>query len=153
VTIIGSGLYVATFRDALGVTQLALDLDAETHKAALFTNALTPDFSGVTVGYGTAPYNANEVAGTGYTPGGSLLTTTTFVESGASTGILRFDADDVSWPVSTITGARGAFLYAASLAGKNGIALVNFGADYATSAGTFQIAWAAAGIFTLDLVP
>ena len=152
-TITQSGLYVATYRDALGTAQLALDLDLETHKAAMFTNALTPDFSGATVGYGVAPYNANECAGAGYTAGGNVLATTTFVESAASSGILRFDADDVSWPVSTITGARGALIYAAGLTGKNGIAFVNFGADYGTFSGTFQISWSAAGIFTLDLVP
>ena len=35
-----SGLFVATFVDALDTTQLALDLDLETHKVALYTNSL-----------------------------------------------------------------------------------------------------------------
>ena len=36
-----SGLFVATFVDVLDTTQLALDLDLETHKVALFTNSVT----------------------------------------------------------------------------------------------------------------
>ncbi|MEU6725501.1 hypothetical protein ABZ917_17480 [Nonomuraea wenchangensis] len=132
----------------LDTTQLALDLDLETHKVALFTNSLTtPNFTTDTA-YGVSPYNANEVSGTGYTSGGALLTGTTF--TGAS-GVATFDASDVSWTSSTITGARGALIYADALAGNNAIVMVNLGADYSTSAGTLAITWSASGIFALTL--
>jgi hypothetical protein len=149
VAITASGLYVATFVDVLDTTQLALDLDLETHKVALFTNSITPDFTSDTA-YGVSPYDANEVSGTGYTAGGATLTTTTI--TGAS-GTATFDAADTSWSSSTITNARGALIYADALAGNNAIVLVNLGQDYSTSAGTFLITWAGAGIFALDLTP
>lgn len=148
--ITASGLFVATFVDVLDATQLALDLDLETHKVAMFTNSITPNFSTDTA-YGVAPYNANEVSGTGYSAGGVALTITALSESPA--GTIMYDAADVSWSTSTITAARGALLYADALAGNNAILLVNFGADYSTSAGTFTIQWATTGIFTWDLTP
>lgn len=145
-----SGLFVPTWLDILDTTQLAIDLDLETHKVAMFTNTITPNFSTDTA-YGVAPYNANEVSGTGYTAGGALLTSTTVTES--PTGTLMWDAADTSWTTSTITNARCALAYADALAGNNAIVLVNFGADYSTVAGTFTIQWAAGGIFTIDLTP
>lgn len=145
-----SGLYVPTWLDVLDLTQLALDLDAETHRVAMFTNTITPNFSTDTA-YGVAPYNANEVTGTAYTAGGALLTTTTFTESPA--GTLMWDAADTSWAASTIANARCGLIYADALAGNNAIVLVNFGADYSTTNGTFTIQWAAGGIFTLDITP
>jgi hypothetical protein len=144
-----SGLYVATFQDVLDTTQLALDLDLETHKGALFDNTITPNFTTDTA-YGVAPYNAGEVTGTNWASGGVALAGTGL---SASSGVLTFDATDVSVAATTISGARAYLLYADALAGNNAILLVNFGADYATVAGTFAIVWNAAGIFTLDLTP
>lgn len=145
-----SGLYVLTFRDALGTTQLAIDLDLETHKLALFTNSITPNFSTDTA-YAVSPYNANEVSGTGYTAGGALLTSTTLTES--PTGTIMWDAADTSWTTSTITNARCGLAYADALAGNNALVLINFGADYSTVAGTFTVQWASTGIATIDVTP
>lgn len=145
----GSGLFVATLQDVLDTTQLAINLDLETHKGALFSNSITPNFTTDTA-YGAAPYNANEVTGTNWASGGVALTGTGL--SGAS-GVLKFDADDVSVASTTITDARAYLLYADALAGDNAILLVDFGADYSTSNGTFAIVWNASGIFTIDLVP
>jgi hypothetical protein len=148
--ITASGLFVPTWLDVLDTTQLAVDLDLETHKLALFTNTITPNFSTDTA-YGVAPYNANEVSGTGYTAGGTVLTSTTWTES--PTGTLMFDVADTQWASSTITNARGGLGYADALAGNNALFLVNFGADFSTVAGLFLIAWAAAGVFTWDITP
>lgn len=145
-----SGLFVPTFLDVLDTTQLALDLDLETHKIAMFTNTITPNFSTDTA-YGVAPYNANEVSGTGYTSGGIVVTSTTVTES--PTGTIMFDAADTSWTTSTITNARCGLIYADALAGNNAICLINFGADYSTVAGTFTVQYAAGGIFTWDVTP
>lgn len=144
-----SGLYVATFVDVLDTTQLAIDLDLETHKGALFSNSITPNFTTDTA-YGVAPYNANEVTGTNWASGGVALTGTTFT---GATGTGTFDATDVSVATTTITNARAYLLYADALAGNNAICLVNFGADYSTVAGTFAITWDALGIFYIDLTP
>lgn len=148
--ITASGLFVLTWIDVLDTTQLALDLDLDTHKIALFNNSLTPNFSTDTA-YGVAPYNANEVVGTGYTAGGNVITGTTVTES--PTGTLMWDGTDTSWAASTIPVARGGLIYADALAGNNAILFVNFGADYSTVNGTFLIQWAATGIMTIDLTP
>ena len=145
----GSGLYVVTFRDALDTTQLALDLDLETHKLALFTNTITPNYTTDTA-YAVAPYDANEVSGTGWAAGGVALLGTGLT---ASAGIITYDATDVSESATTLTNARGALLYADALVGNNAILLVDFGADYSTTAGVFAIAWNASGVFTIDMVP
>jgi hypothetical protein len=147
--ITASGLYVATFVDLLDTTQLAIDLDLETHKGALFSNSITPNFTTDTA-FGVSPYDANEVTGTNWAAGGVALTGTTF--TGAS-GTATFDATDVSVANTTLTNARGYLLYADALAGNNAILLVNFGADYSTVAGTFAITWHANGIATIDLTP
>src|SRR5512139_2039189 len=101
--ITASGLYVATFVDVLDTTQLAIDLDLETHKGVLFTNSITPNFTTDTA-YGVTPYDANEVTGTNWAAGGVALTGTTF--TGAS-GTATFDASDVSVASTTISNARG----------------------------------------------
>lgn len=144
-----SGLYVPTFVDVLDTTQLALDLDLETHKGALFNNSVTPNFT-TDSAFGVAPYDANEVTGTNWPAGGVALTGTTF--TGAA-GTATFDATDVSVASTTISNARCYLLYADALAGNNAIVLVNFGADYSTSNGTFAVTWHASGIFTVDLTP
>lgn len=144
-----SGLFVTTFADVLDTTQLAIDLDLETHKGALFSNTITPNFTTDTA-YGVAPYNANEVTGTNWAAGGVVLTGTAF--TGAA-GTLTFDATDVSVASTTLTNARCYLLYADVLAGDRAIVLVDFAADYSTSNGTFAITWNALGIFTIDLTP
>ncbi len=83
--------------------------------------------------------------------GGATLTTTTVTES--PTGTMKWDADDLSWATSTITNARALFCYANALTAKNGIVLLNFGADYSTVAGTFTVQFATGGIFTVDWTP
>lgn len=147
--ITASGIFCATFTDILDTTQLAIDLDLETHKGALFDNTITPNFTTDTA-YAVAPYNAGEVTGTNWASGGVALTGTTVT---ATAGTVVFDATDVSVASTTFSGARGYLLYADALAGNNAILLVNFGADYATQNGTFSITFAAGGIFVLDLTP
>jgi hypothetical protein len=145
-----SGLFVLNWIDIVDASQLAVDLSLTTNKVALFTNTITPNYSTDTA-YAVAPYNANEISGTGYTAGGAAVASPTITES--PTGTLMYDLADVSWTTSTITNARCSLFYANALAPKAAICLVNFGADYSTSAGTFTIQWAAGGMFNIDLTP
>jgi hypothetical protein len=145
-----SGLFYATWADMVDTTQLAVDLDLETHKGAIFTNTITPNFSTDTA-YAVAPYNANEATGTNWASGGVALTGTTISES--PTGSLMFDATDVSVANVTFVNGRCYMLYADALAGNNAIVVVNFGADYSPTAGTFSITWASTGVFAIDLTP
>lgn len=145
-----SGLPGATLVRAL-TQALALDLGSETQlKGALFTDSLTPDFNAANPYFGSSPYTANQVSGTGYTAGGNTLTTTTLT---AGSGLLTFDAADASWTSSTITNAEGEVIYADGLTNKDVVVVVDFGAPYSTSNGTFAIARNASGIFTVDYIP
>jgi hypothetical protein len=146
-----SGLYFPTWRDVLDTTQLAVDLDLDTHKAALFLDTITPSFTADTA-YGVAPYNAGEVPnGGGYTTGGKLLTGTAVDESPA--GTLRWTASNLAWTSSTIVDARCALIYADALAGDNALVLVDFGDDYTTAGGTFTVAFSSGVVLTWQLVP
>ena len=116
----------------------------------MFTNSITPNFSTDTA-YAVSPYNANEVSGTGYTAGGNAVVSPTLTES--PTGSVMYDLADSAWTTSTITNARCLLFYADALAGNNAICLVNFGADYSTSAGTFTVQYASTGMFAVDCTP
>lgn len=143
-----SGLFVTNWIAILNSSQLAVNLSSTSNKVAMFTNSVTPNFSTDTA-YGLAPYNANEVSGSGYTAGGLAVSSPNVVES--PTGTLAFTLGNTSWAASTITNARCALFYADALSPKSAICLINFGADYSTTAGTFSIQWAASGMFTLRL--
>lgn len=145
-----SGLYLLNFIDALDTSALALNLTGANMKIALFSNTITPNFDTDTA-YAVAPYNANEVTGTGWSAGGVAIASPTLTISPA--GTMMFDAADVSQGGCTFTGARAGLIYDNVLSPKSAIALVNFTADYSPSAGTFAITWAATGIFALDLTP
>lgn len=144
-----SGLYVATFLDALDTTQLALDLDLDTHRIALYNNTDTPNYNAA----GETAYSAtNEVTGTNWPAGGVVLATATFTES--PTGTVMFDAADISVSNATFSNAYGGKIYADALAGNNLICGIYFGgAAYSPNNGVFSITWASAGIFALDLTP
>lgn len=148
----GSGLFVATWIDILDATQLAIDLTSTANKWALFDNTITPDFNATAANaaYGAGVWATGEVTGTGYTAGGAAVASPTL--TGAS-GVMTYDQADTTWPTSTITGARGALLYADGLAGNNAICAIDFGSTYSTSNGALTIQWNAAGVFQLDLVP
>lgn len=141
-----SGLYVDNHIDVYDATQLAIDLSLTTHKWAMYTNTLTPDFS-IDVSYAAT----NEVTGTGYTAGGQVIVAPTTTESPA--GTLMYDMNDQVWASPTTVTARGAILYADVLLGNNLIVAMTFGADITSTADTFTIQFAATGVFTIDLTP
>ena len=149
--ITASGLYHATWEDALDST-IVLDLSLETHKIALFADAVAPDFAADTA-YGVSPYDANEVSGTGWAGGGVALTSTALSDE---SGSLTWDAADVSEATTTLASAMGGLIYADALGGNNAILLVDFVTAVSTTAGTFEITWTApagGGIFNIDLTP
>lgn len=142
-----SGLFVPTFLDVLDATQLAVNTGSDTFKCAMVTNSATPDFD---THDHWSDLSGQEVSGTGYTAGGVALTSVTLT---GSSGTITFDAADASWASSTISDARAAVVYDDTLTNDPLIALIDFGADYSSSNGTFTITWNASGIWTLDLTP
>ncbi len=141
-----SGWYLLNWIDVFDATQLAIDLSLTSHKFALYTNTASPNFSA------DSAYSAtNEVSGTGYTAGGTVIASPTTSDS---SGSWVFDAADTSWgPGATFSSARGYILYADALAGNNTILGVTFGADYGVTNGTFTIQHPGGGISALDLTP
>ena len=100
----------------------------DTMKIALYTNSATLDAT--TTIYTTS----GEVVGTGYTAGGNTLTGNA-ISSGGTTAWLTFS--DSSWTTATIT-ARGALIYD-STQSNAAIAVLDFGADKTSTAGTFTV--------------
>jgi hypothetical protein len=104
-------------------------------KLALYTH--TAAFTAATTAY-TA---TNEVGNSGsYAAGGGALTNVTPTTS--STTALT-DFADLSFTSATIT-ARGALIYNSSAAGDPTVAVLDFGSDKTSTAGTFTIQFPAA---------
>ena len=104
------------------------DLDTDTIKLALYTSAAT--LSAATTAYSTS----DEVVGTGYTAGGNTLTGASVSLSGTTAYV---DFSDTTWTTATIT-ARGALIYNSSKSNK-AIAVLDFGADKTSTAGSFTV--------------
>jgi hypothetical protein len=99
-------------------------------KIALYTSAAT--LNAATTAYTTT----NEVVGTNYTAGGATLSISTAPTSSGTTAYISFS--NATWAASTIT-ARGALIYNNTLAGKNAVAVLDFGSDKTTVASTFTV--------------
>jgi hypothetical protein len=93
--------------------------------------------SSSSIGAATTAYTTtNEVVGTGYTAGGQALSISTAPTSSGTTAFISFS--NVTWAASTIT-ARGAMIYNFTLAGKNAVAIFDFGSDKTSAASSFTI--------------
>ena len=100
----------------------------DTFKIALYTSSAT--MSAATTAYSAT----NEISGTGYTAGGNTLTRVDPSSSG-TTGFTDFA--NTTWSSATIT-ARGALIYNDTDSDK-AVAVIDFGADKASTAGDFTI--------------
>ena len=102
----------------------------DTLKIALYT-------SSASLGAPTSAYTtSNEVSGTGYTAGGATLSSQA-VAFDSSNNVAYFDAADPAFTTATIT-ARGALIYNNSKSNAS-IAVLDFGSDFTSTAGTFTI--------------
>lgn len=147
--ITASGLFYPTVAD-LFLNTAALDITAVGNKWALLNNSATPNFDTHST---WADLSANEVSGTGWAAGGIALAGGSVAAS--VTGSLVFDATDISEASTTLSNARGIVLYADAVADEL-FFLIDFGADYSTTNGTFAVQWtapASGGVFNIDLTP
>lgn len=146
-----SGFFVQTMLSKFNATQAAINFVSTANKVALFKDAIvSPDLTADTA-YAAAPWNANEVSGTGYTAGGTVVASPTYTHTG--TGVTMWDMADTSWTSATFTLARGALIHADALTPKYAIIAITFGADFAVTSGTFTIQWNASGVATIDWIP
>lgn len=103
---------------------------AQTFKLALYDN--TASFTAATTAYTTT----NEVAASGsYAAGGGTLTKVTPTSTGTTA---LTDFADLSFTTATIT-ARGALIYNDTATGNPTVAVLDFGSDKTSTAGTFTI--------------
>lgn len=109
---------------------------ADTFKIALYTSAATLDAS--TTAYTTS----GEVVGTGYTAGGNTLTISQVPTNGGSGTTAFLSFANSSWSTATIT-ARGAMIYNSTQANKC-VAILDFGSDKTSTAGTFTVVFPSA---------
>lgn len=108
---------------------------AQTFKIALYTSSA--NLSASTTAYSTT----NEVgSGNGYTAGGETLSSVTVATSGTTAYL---DFADVTWSNASIT-AAGALIYKADGATNPAIAVLSFGSDQTSTAGTFTVQFPAA---------
>tara|TARA_R100001129_G_scaffold61927_1_gene42137 strand:- start:348 stop:785 length:438 start_codon:yes stop_codon:yes gene_type:complete len=127
-----SGNFMCTSfkKELLTGTHNFTNSSGNTFKLALFTNSAS--FNAATTAYTTT----NEVSNSGsYSQGGGTLTNVTPSTTG-TTAVTDFDPD-LSFTTATIT-ARGALIYNSSVSSKS-IAVLDFGADKSSTAGTFSI--------------
>ncbi|MER5420322.1 hypothetical protein [Streptosporangium roseum] len=142
----GSGWYADMLVDALGTSQLGINLDLDTYKLALYDNSISPDFTVADATYATT----GEIAGTGYTAGGKAVTGTTLTVAGA---FMVWDGDNVEWTSSTLTGVRGGQIYADPLSPKRLVIGIDWGSAYSTADGSLLVAWASQGIGRISCIP
>ena len=146
-----SGLFYATWRDTLK-NLIDMSLIATGNNIALSNNTDTPDYISST--NPSTWTNANEVTGNNWLTGGINLSTGTYgptvTQSPGKT--LMWDMSNIAVPATTITGAYGAYIYAAALLPAAKIIGVWFGGTgYSTVSGTFAINWNALGVATLQM--
>jgi len=143
-TFTASGFFFLTWRDILQ-NDTAVDIIADSLKAALFTNAITTPNYDTNTAYAAAPFNANEV---GSPAGGIALASPTLT---VTTGTMKFDAADTAWGSQTITNARGALIYDDTITtpvADPAILGITFGADFSVTSGVLTIVYDSAGIWT-----
>lgn len=115
---------------------------AETWKVALLTNGFTY-VDGTHVLY--TDLTSEVSPGSGYATGGNPVTGK--VWSYVDTINCMVDADNTAWPASTFT-ARYAVVYN-TVSGKIRC-IIDLGADYSVTTGTFTIQWNIGGIIKLS---
>lgn len=150
------------FRQTLGdyfvrTTNFAMDFDADTFKAALFNNSITPD-NDVTAA--NSAYNvgqwatANEVFEAGqYAQGGVALTSQSLNVGTAD--VVFFDAADVvSGSAADLANVFGCLVYDDTLTtpvADQGACYNYFGGANSVVNGTFTVQWSANGIWRITL--
>jgi hypothetical protein len=131
---------------------LTLDFNDTTNgrfRSALFTDSWSGsvDEETTTAPYGSSPWNANEIAWTGYTAGGGTagyLTDPVVSSASGSRQVVWTDgASSLLWTGLSGSGsARGLLLsHHNGSAYTRPIVLINFGADFSFDGGEFEVEW------------
>lgn len=151
------GLFTNPWKSLLQqVANQTMDLDTHVFNVALYNNSVSATPFSVVLA--SAVYlvgdwvTGNEMTGTGWVAGGYPITSPSVTES--PTGTLMWSGGNISQAGTTLSTVYGCLIYDtnAGLTAKYGVCAIPFGAAYTTTAGTFGITWAAAGILNIKLV-
>lgn len=145
------GLYGLTLEKFfnLGTAAWTSGLESETaNKLMLVQDAYTPNFD--THAFRSSVTNEPGASGT-YAAGGSVITTTELTVASPAATQMKYASADSSWTSTTIT-ARGVVVYHnVGTSGTDELVNANtFGADVATSGGTFTVQVPANGYWYVD---
>ena len=133
-----------------------MDIDSNTHKAALFDNSITPSqtVASASTAFGAGVWASGQVFdGAEWATGGVALTG---VASGFSSNVYTFDATDTpsTGTSATLAAVFGCLVYNDTIAtpvADQGMSYNYFGGTNSVTDGQFTIVWNASGIFTLTL--
>lgn len=138
-----------TFFDEFAANMIEnINLSTDTFKLALTNGAPTADTDDELA-------DVTQISGVnGYTTGGTALTTVTWAETGAGTGIWKFSSDDVTFTASAgdIATHRYAVLYSDTSTNDKLVGFVDRGASAVVTSGNSRT-WdvGASGWFTLTV--
>lgn len=145
--------FIADMADATA----PFDLGADTLKAALFNDSITPDndAAAADTAYGAGEWDdANEVFDAGQWAQGGEALTGQVVNSGTA-DVVFFDADDVpSGSAATLADVHGVLVYDDTLTtpvADQGVSYNYLGGANSITNGLFTVAWAATGIWRITL--
>lgn len=133
-----------------------MDLSADTIKAALYDNDITPgqDVTAANSAYNADQWaNTNEVSDTGQWDAGGVALTSLSVDQ-ATAATVFFDAANTSSGTSaTLADVYGCLVYddSATTVADQGICFNYFGGVQAVTDGTFTVIWDSNGIFRFTL--
>jgi hypothetical protein len=122
-----------------------IDFDTDTIYFLLVDATGAAESDATKQGYRYRSSITHESTGAGYSTGGAAVGSLTLT---MSAHVLTFSAATVNWAASTIT-ASGGYLYKLSGSGAGSDPLIgywDFGGSFASSGGTFSVAWNASGI-------
>lgn len=150
------------FRQTLGdffvrTTNFAMDFDADSFKAALYNNTITPD-NDVTAA--NSAYNvgqwatANEVFEAGQWAQGGVALTSPSLNVGTADVVFFDAADVVSGSAADLANVYGCLVYDDTLTtpvADQGVCYNYFGGANSVVNGTFTVQWSANGIWRITL--
>lgn len=136
---------------------VAMDLDSDAWKMALFNNSVVPDkdATAANFAYNTGTWLlANEVSSSGqWAVAGVTLASKTVTTP--STGVVMFDAaDPASGSTATMTNVYGGLVYDDTLTtpvAKQGLCFNYFGGANSVTSGTFTVVLSANGIMRITV--
>lgn len=150
------------FRQTLGdyfvrTASFAMDMDADSFKAALFNNSITPDndVSAANSAYNAGQWaTANETFEAGQWAQGGVALTSVVLNVGTADVVFFDAADTASGSTADITNAFGALVYDDTLTtpvADQGLCYNYFGGANSVVNGLFTVQWAVNGILRLTL--